>query len=364
MNKRTTVSVIKADVGGYVGHSSVHEDLIGEAKWHLETARAEGFVLDFHIAACGDTLQLILTHRRGEKDEEIHHTACRVFQSCAQVAGKLKLHEAGQDLLADAFSGDIKDIGAGVAEMAFEERSSEPIIVFMSDKTTAGAWNLPLCRMFADPFNTAGLVLSPRLQAGFRFEVHDMEADRRSTFETPEETYDLMGFAGAASRYMIRRVYSKAGEIGAVSSTHKPAQTAAEYSRGADPVCIVRCEDGFPTVGEVLEPFTTPYLVAGWLRRSHYGPLLPVELAAAHPSRFDGPPRVVALGFQLAYGRLIGPRDMFDDPSFDSARSLSNSIADYLRGHGPFEPHCVPFSDPVTLEVARKLEERWEELTS
>jgi fructose 1,6-bisphosphate aldolase/phosphatase len=364
MSKPLTLSVINAHVGGYLGHSSVHEDLIEVAKWHLESARAEGFLSDFHIAACGDTLELLLTHRRGEKDEQTHHTASRVFEACTEVTKKLNLYQAEQDPLSKSFSGNVEDMGAGVAEMTFDERTSEPIVVFMSSKTGTGAWNLPLYRMFADPFNTAGLVLSPRLQDGFRFEVQDMKANRHCRFETPEETYRLLAFAGTVHRYMITRVYSKGGEIGAISSTHNLSANVSKCAGTNDPVCVVRCEDEFPSIGEVLEPFTTPYLVPGWLRGSHYGPLVPVELGSAQPSRFDGPPRAVALGFQLANGELIGPRDLFDDPSFDTARSLSNSIADYVRGHGPFEPHCMPFSDPPALEVIEKLEEYWEELTS
>jgi fructose 1,6-bisphosphate aldolase/phosphatase len=61
-------------------------------------------------------------------------------------------------------------MGPGVAEMEFEERESEPFIIFMADKTSAGAWNLPLFKIFADPFNTAGLVIAPSLHAGFHFE--------------------------------------------------------------------------------------------------------------------------------------------------------------------------------------------------
>ena len=38
------------------------------------------------------------------------------FVACTAVAKKLKLHGAGQDLLADAFSGNVKGQGPGVAE--------------------------------------------------------------------------------------------------------------------------------------------------------------------------------------------------------------------------------------------------------
>jgi fructose 1,6-bisphosphate aldolase/phosphatase len=56
-------------------------------------------------------------------------------------------------------------------------------------------------------------------------------------------------------------------------------------------------------------------------------------------TRFDGPPRVVALGFQVSNGSLVGPSDMFADPGFDHARMKANEIADFLRLHGPFIPH-------------------------
>jgi fructose 1,6-bisphosphate aldolase/phosphatase len=91
--------------------------------------------------------------------------------------------------------------------------------------------------------------------------------------------------------------------------------------------------------------------------------LMPVPVAQATPSRFDGPPRVTSLGFQLANGRLVGPRDMFDDPGFDKARALCNDLADHMRRHGPFEPHRLPMEEMeyTTLpQVMEKLRGRWQ----
>ena len=99
------------------------------------------------------------------------------------------------------------------------------------------------------------------------------------------------------------------------------------------------------------------------MRGSHYGPLMPVPVHQATPSRFDAPPRVIALGFQLAGGHLVGPRDMFDDPGFDRAREKTNELSDLLRRHGPFEPHRLPMEamEYTTLpDVMKKLEGRWE----
>jgi fructose 1,6-bisphosphate aldolase/phosphatase len=92
---------------------------------------------------------------------------------------------------------------------------------------------------------------------------------------------------------------------------------------------------------------------------------MPVAIGDANPSRFDGPPRVVAAGFQLSSGKLVGPRDMFDDPSFDNARHQANDIADYMRRHGPFEPHRLPLEqmEYTTMpQVARKLDKRFVDL--
>ena len=140
---------------------------------------------------------------------------------------------------------------------------------------------------------------------------------------------------------------------------------AGKYVGKDDPVCFVRCQGAFPAVGEVLEPFAMPQLVEGWMRGSHHGPLMPVAFGQANPSRFDGPPRVIAAGFQLADGKLVGPLDMFDDPSFDPTREWANQIGEYMRRHGPFEPHRLPLSEleyTTMPQVMGRLKDRWEEM--
>ena len=101
------------------------------------------------------------------------------------------------------------------------------------------------------------------------------------------------------------------------------------------------------------------------MRGSHHGPFMPVSVADSKPTRFDGPPRVICLGFQLAEGRLVGPRDMFDDVSFDNVRRQANEVADYMRRHGPFEPHRLPLEEmeyTTMPQIAKKLERRFSHL--
>ena len=93
---------------------------------------------------------------------------------------------------------------------------------------------------------------------------------------------------------------------------------------------------------------------------------MPVSFEDARPSRFDGPPRVIAAGYQISEGKLIGPADLFYDPAFDKARQIANEMAYIMRRHGAFEPHRLP---PEELEyttlpkVLEKLKDRWEEDT-
>ena len=168
-----TLSVIKADVGGYVGHSTVHPALLEAAREQVSQAIERKLLIDGYVTHCGDDLQLIMTHQKGVDNGEIHKFAWDVFVACTEIAKRLKLYGAGQDLLSDAFAGTVRGMGPGVAEMAFEERQSEPVVVFMADKTSPGAWNLPLFQIYANPFNTAGLVIDPAMHKGFEEELDD-----------------------------------------------------------------------------------------------------------------------------------------------------------------------------------------------
>jgi fructose 1,6-bisphosphate aldolase/phosphatase len=74
---------------------------------------------------------------------------------------------------------------------------------------------------------------------------------------------------------------------------------------------------------------------------------------------------VIAAGFQIADGKLVGPVDMFDDPAFDATRQQASMIGEYLRRHGPFEPHRLPLDEmeyTTMPEVMAKLEGRFENL--
>ncbi len=368
---KTTVSVIKADVGSVAGHTCPAEEMIEYARKKLSEARDSRIIKSYYVYSVGDDIGLVMTHDKGEDNPEVHKLAWDVFKEITEkISRPLKLYAAGQDLLKDAFSGNVKGMGPGVAELEFEERGSDPIVVFAADKTSPAAWNLILYRIFADPFNTAGLVIDPILHDGFIFEVMDLIEGRIVRLKTPEETYDLLSLIGTINRYVISRVYrARDNEPAASASTTRLSYIAGKYVGKDDPVLIVRAQSGFPAVGEILSAFAIPHLVSGWMRGSHYGPLMPVSFKKKQNiiSYFDGPPRVIAMGWQISNGMLVGvddsePVDLFDDAVWDYSRELATKIAFYMRSMGEIMPARVELEEMeyTTLsKVLEKLKERF-----
>ncbi|UCG36823.1 MAG: fructose 1,6-bisphosphatase [Candidatus Bathyarchaeota archaeon] len=343
---KTTISIIKADVGSLAGHHIVPEPLLEIGRENLRAAQEKALINSFYVFNAGDDLELLMVHQKGERNEEIHALAWDTFQKAANKAKELKLYGAGQDLLKTAFSGNIRGMGPGIAEMEIEERRSDPIVVFAADKTSAGSFNYPIFRIFADPSSTAGLVIDPGLSTGFKFEVLDTKQNRKVVLKSPEEMYELIALLGNSNRYSASRVWRARDDLScAVTSTTKLSLIAGKYVGKDDPVAIVRGQHGLPAVGEVLVPFLHTYIVEGWMRGSHWGPLMPVGLSDSKCTAFDGPPRMVAIGFQVSNGGIASHRDgtpliadLFDDPAFDMARREAQDIAAMLRRMGEFQP--------------------------
>jgi len=336
----------------------------------LSRAEKEGLINSHYVFNAGDDLQLLMVHEGGESNPEIHKLAWDTFQESTKKALELKLYGAGQDLLKTAFTGTVRGMGPGVAEMEIEERMSDPVVLFAIDKASAGAFNFPLFRIFADPMNTAGLVIDPRMNAGFKFEVMDVRESKRAVLKCPEEMYDLLALIGTVERYLVSRVWRTEDDmICAVSSVTRLSLIAGKYVGKDDPVAIVRAQHGLPAVGEILAPFLHTYFVEGWMRGSHWGPLMPVGLKDARCTVFDGPSRIVALGFQVSNGRISTDdegnpliADLFSDPAFDLARREALEYASALRRMGEFEPARVGPEEMeyTTLDIVlRKLRDRF-----
>ncbi len=340
-----TISAIKADTGSYTGHTMPHPRMLEKAEGLLEQAIRDGIIIDGVVSRAGDDVHLLMTHNYGTGAKEIHGLAWAIFLETTGIAKAMHLYGAGQDLLKSEFSGNVQGMGPGIAEMEINERATEPIIFFGADKTSPFAWNRPLYEMFADHTSTIGLVVDDKMEGGFMFEVKDLKQDKNAFFLSPKDNNELLAYVGSQANAIERVWRARDRMICAVTSTSRLSYIANKYVGKDDPVMWVRVQSGLPAVGEALNPFAFPGLVPGGMRGSCWRPLMPCSEFDCDPTYNDGPPRVIALGFQMCNGRFSEPTDHLGDISFDKARKDCLEIADYMQRHGAFEPGRLPDED-------------------
>lgn len=360
--KKTTLSIIKADIGSIGGHIKPSASLIEEVtRFIAEFAEKNTDIIkDFFISHTGDDVAILFSHTQGTGSEIIHKLAWDAFCAGTEVAKRQGLYGAGQDLLKDSFSGNVKGMGPAVAEMEFEERANEPFVFFAADKTDPGAYNLPLYLMFCDPMYNSGLMLSPNMAKGFKFVIMDVmntEGDKIIELNAPEEIYDIAALLRDNERYVVESVWSReTGEIAASACTSRLHNIAGKYTGKDDPVMLVRCQGAFPATGEVLAPFKIGHYVAGFMRGSHNGPLMPVKMNSP-VSFFDGPPVVSAAAFCVHNGILTEPADAFDHPFWDYIRTKVSRKATELREQGFSGPAMLPYSELEYGGIVEKMEQ-------
>ncbi len=344
---RITLSVIKADIGSIAGHICPSEALVKAVEDYIGNKGKE-LVIDYHIGYTGDDIFIMMSHQKGTNNREIHQLAWDAFIEGTGVAKKQGLYGAGQDLLADSFSGNIKGMGPAVAEMEFEERPNEPFLLFAADKTDPGAYNLPVYLSFADPMHNAGLILSPKINQGFVFTVMDVshtQKDRVIELNTPEDIYNLAALLRDNERFVIESVYSRSdGNQAVAASTTRLNNIAGKYVGKDDPVMLVRTQGSFPATGEILSPYSIGHYVAGFMRGSHNGPLMPVNKNCT-TSFFDGPPMVSCLGFSVQEGKFTEPVDCFAHPYWDHIREKVSRKAYEIREQGFSGAAMLPYTE-------------------
>ena len=355
---KITLSVLKADIGSIGGHITPSQALIKEVNTFVQE-NGKDFLIDTYISHTGDDIAILCTHELGTANEKVHKLAWDAFIAGTAVAKKQGLYGAGQDLLKDAFSGNIKGMGPAVAEMEFEERPNEPFVFFAADKTDPGCYNLPFYLAFADPMYCAGLILSPKMSDGFSFRIIDVEHtenDKIIELNSPEELYDIAALLRDNERYVIESIYSRnTGNQAAVISTTRLHNIAGKYTGKDDPVALIRVQGDFPATGEVLAPFQIGHFVAGFMRGSHNGPLMPCKLNATI-SFFDGPPVVTGAAFCVKDGKLTEPADVFDHPYWDHVRMQISEKATAIRRQGFSGPAMLPYSELEYGGIVDKLE--------
>jgi len=356
---KITVSVIKADIGSIGGHICPSEQLLDAVRTHVAGMGAK-LLIDHRVSFTGDDVAILMTHTRGTGNAAVHKLAWDAFLAGTAVAKRQGLYGAGQDLLKDAFSGNVRGMGPAVAEMEFDERPNEPFLFFAADKTDPGAFNLPLYLAFADPMNTPGLMLAPAMAKGFRFAIMDVshtEGDRLIQLDAPESLYEIAALLRDTERYVVESIRARTGgDIAAVASTSRLHNIAGKYTGKDDPVLLVRVQSSFPATGEVLAPYAIGAYVAGGMRGSHNMPLMPVAQDSGI-SYFDGPPVVSCAAFAMHEGRLTEPVDAFAHPFWNRVRDQVAAKAIEMRRQGFFGAAMLPMSELEYTGIMEKLKQ-------
>jgi fructose 1,6-bisphosphate aldolase/phosphatase len=365
---RHTISVIKADVGSIGGHTRPSSKMLETARQAVQQAVDGGTLRDGFVWFTGDDIELLMIHDRGPSDKKTHEIAWKAFQEATRVAKAENLYGAGQDILKDAFTGNVHGLGPGVAELELKLRPGESFLIFSCDKTEPGAFNLPLYLAFADPMNSGGLILKQEMKRGFSFRVMDVSPDahgRVITLSTPEELYDLAALLRDNHRFVIESINSRHApdEQVVASSTSRLHNIAGKYTGKDDPVMIVRVQGHFPAPEEVTQAFTRAHYVGGNTRGSHNMPLMPVPIDTPASTNFCIP-MVGCLAFSLnEQGKLSEPLDYFAHECWEYVRRKAYQKAEEIRLQGFSGPAMLPMSELEyggITETLQALEERFE----
>ena len=354
---KITLSAIKADIGGIGGHTRPSDELIENVKRFIAKATKD-FLIDCYIGYTGDDIHIVMSHTQGVDNERIHKLAWDAFTEGTKVAKEQGLYGAGQDLLKDAFSGNVKGLGPGVAEIEMEERPSEVFCIFAADKTEPGAFNFPFWRIFVDARSNTGLLINENLASGVTFRILDVMTGKVADLKLWNDKPELEAALMYPGRFVVHSVLSYEGEQIVSASTDRLHNIAGTYVGKDDPIAIVRTQKNFPATEEAGSSFNNPHYVAGNTRGSHHMPLMPVKLNSAASLNYSIP-IVSCLLFSMHNGKLTGPHDGFGTADWDLQRMWAAERAMIMRNQGFIHPATLV---PDELEYNKGYEARMAKL--
>jgi fructose 1,6-bisphosphate aldolase/phosphatase len=375
---KVTLSIIKADVGSLGGHTRPSERMLGRVRSRVRDVIERKLLLDGMVTYTGDDIALVMSHTRGVGAPDVHRFAWDTFLAATEEARAAGLYGAGQDLLVDAPSGNIRGAGPAVAEIEFErdpcskDRPAEPFLVFAGDKCSPGAYSYPLYSVFCDPMHNGGLLLSPKIHKGFTLTIIDMDhagggGDRVIRLDVPERVWDVACLLQNPDRFAIEAIHSrhKADEQVVSVSATRLHNIAGTYTGKDDPVAIVRTQGIFPAPEEVVEPYILGHFVTGDTRGSHVMPIMPVAINTA----VSGPyclPIVSCVACSMdAAGRFTDEwLDVFGNVAWDATRLKVQQKADEWRRQGFIGPTMASHAELAYTGIMDTLKALDQEFTS
>lgn len=132
---KITLSVIKADVGGWVGHSTCYPEMLALARKIINQAEERGIRVDGQVLTVGDEkIEMIFIREFGTENPRIHRLAWDTFMELTALAKSLKLCRAERNIRGSKLSANVNSMDPIIIGLIFEGGLGKPLIKGNSKK--------------------------------------------------------------------------------------------------------------------------------------------------------------------------------------------------------------------------------------
>ena len=378
------IKATKADVGGVGGHVVAAEEVKSViAKFVLENNafKGEPIFTSLIVTHTGDDVAVTGIMAESVDMSVVDQLMWDALQEGARKASELGLYGPGQDLVADAFTGNLRGAGPATVVLPLPLRKDNPsqtVLVSFADKTEPMAFNYYATGAYLLPrFNTGLVIAASKMKHGYIMEIVDLDTKAQAieagahprdqkaldgkmeelakglqekvlTLRAPEDLYDIEGLT-RASRFVIARIWSRdekgeRDELGYVCSAERlhniKTKKGFTYGGKDDPVLLAFAQGDWPAPGEITSPWAACPMVAGDCRGSHNLHILPMPINS-QTSYWSGPIlSAITLSVNIHTGRIGAISDQFAlGTPWDQVRRRASDLAIQFRlAHGTKQP--------------------------
>ena len=381
---RRFIKATKADVGGVGGHVVAADEVKSViAKFVLDnnSYQGEAIFTSLIVTHTGDDCAVTGIMAETIDMSVVDQLMWDALQEGATKAAELGLYGPGQDLVADAFTGNLRGAGPATVALPFPVRKDNPsqtVLVSFADKTEPMAFNHFATGAYMLPrFNTGLIIASSKMKRGYLFEIVDLDTKAQAIeagahprdpkaldgkmeelakgfqekvlrLRAPEDLYDIEGLT-RSSRFVVARIWSRtekseADQLGYVVSAERlhniKTKKGFTYGGKDDPVMLAFAQGDWPAPGEITSPWASCPMVAGDCRGSHNLHILPMPINS-QTSYWSGPIlSCITLSCNIHTGRIGAISDQFAlGTPWDEVRRKASDLAIQFRlAHGVKQP--------------------------
>jgi len=241
---RRFIKATKADVGGVGGHVVAADEvksIIAKVVLENNGYRGEPIFTSLMVTHTGDDCAITGIMAESVDMSVVDELMWDALQEGATKAAELGLYGPGQDLVADAFTGNLRGAGPATVALPFpvrKDNASQTVLVSFADKTEPMAFNHYATGAYMLPrFNTGLIIASSKMKRGYIFEIVDLDTKAQAieagahprdqkaldgkmeelakglqekviTLRAPEDLYDIEGLT-RSSRFVIARIWTR-----------------------------------------------------------------------------------------------------------------------------------------------------------